>query len=188
MKVKLSDISSVFKVITLSEIENIDTRNVIDEIFDNYSFGEFNLIGEWEDVNQSYKYLQFKLKELIHNRLPLIADLFPNGENLLKGLNGSVRSVEYNGKEKMDNSSFSQSENAPINNNIEDIQTPIIKNAGKGNTTRSFENRIDKHDYTSIDEMIKKYDFLTRERYMTLYSFCEKNFIIPLIDEFNTMY
>lgn len=190
MKVKMNDTYTFFRenLRTLVD-ETGEIYLTIIEIYANYCYGDnFHFIGEWDNVEQTRNYINFKSRELIHNKLPLISDLFPDGENILKNLNGSKRSVSYVGAEKMDNTTFSQSENSPINNDIEDIQTPILKNAGKGNNTRSFEDRKDIHEYTSIDEMIKKYDFLTREDYMTLHSFCEKNFVLPFVDEFNTMY
>lgn len=189
MKVKLSEIESVFKAITLSDVSSINIRDVIDEIFDNYAEAEFNLIGDYESVNQSYKYLQFKLKELIHNKLPIAKEIFwIDAEVLLNGIDGSKREVEYSGTESMSSSGNTQNENSPINNDIEDIQTPIFKSASIGESTRGFDERKDTHTFKSIDELIKKYNFLNKSNFATLHSFCEKNFILPLIDEFNTMY
>lgn len=189
MKVKLSEIESVFKAITLSNVSSINIRNVIDEIFDNYADAEFNLIGDYESVNQSYKYLQFKLKELIHNKLPIAKELFiANAEVLLDGINGSQREIQYVGGESMTSSGNLQNENSPMNNDITEIETPTFKSATVGSNTRQFEGRFDIHSFKSIDEIIKKYDYLNKSNFATLHSFCEKNFVLPLIEEFNTMY
>lgn len=189
MKVKLNEIESVFKAITLEQITSINLRNVIDEIFENYSNADFNLIGDYESVNQSYKYLQFKLKELIHNKLPIAKEIFiDDAETLLNGLNGAERKVTYFGGESTSSNVNSQQENSPINNDITDIQTPIFKSASVVSGNREFNGRYDSHSFKSIDELIKKYDFLNKSNFATLHEFCEKNFILPLIDEFNTMY
>lgn len=188
MIVKLSEIENKFKEITTYEIENEDTRGVIDEIFDNYSNADFNLIGNYNNLSEAEKYVTFKVNELLHNNLPVIAEIFKYGDVLLNKTDGSKRTVTYNGKENMNSSSFFQSENSPIDNNIENIQTPILKNGGKGENVRTFEDRNDTHEYVSVDEFIRKYNFLTRSDFATLHSFCERKIIMPLIDEFNTIY
>lgn len=163
MKIKIP-MSSVYNEYT-DIIDNTTTstglRSIIKEIYQKYSFGNFNIIGEYSTRQECVDYLNYKCKDLIYKYEPSIISMYSSSVSIISTLLEEYAgdSEEYHStKRHTASDEYTKNDNYTFGKSTSTLNGGSIKfsNEGKDSSYKQNENSPFNADIKSINSPVFK--------------------------------